>query len=717
MRSRPPLVWRQILVRRPLDEDTALEMMGRVVREATHARVVFELRGDENGVRLLIHADIAVAQQIARLWDAALVDISDRTPVRHARTLVVQPGGRAFAPDVLALSAREVYRAISEARAGEAIALQMVVGPRLRGMTSSADSEPASFLDVVLGRPSARSEPLVIEQLRRKHQAPGFAAVVRLGVTADSPDRAGVLMRRLHASLRRLEAPGVRLVLRGGASRSFNEARLPWWWPTRLTVREAAALSGLPIGDDLPGLPPLHPVQLPPPVSTASGANRFILARATAPGYAQPITLGVDAVLRGIHLLGPVGVGKSDTCTQLALQWINQGNAAAVLEPKRDLCDALVAAISPEQRDRVVYFDVLSEDAVIGLNPLRLNGRPPELVVDSLVSIFSSVLSDVIGVTTRDLLNSALLSLCQYPGATLLMLPLLLSDPRFRRKIVANVAGDVFLQAYWAEFEAKSEQARRHLITPVLTRLRALLLRPSFRRCLGQADPKFDVRHIFDGQKKVLLAPLPKAQLGTQGAALLGSLLLHEVFGAVNERAVVPSEKRHPVMVAVDEWHHFIHGTQDFAEALTLFRGYGAGFVLANQVMAQLGKELRDVVTGTVRSRVYFQLGADDAVSLSRHSPELEAIDLMGLEQFHVYAALYEQGKTQPFASGRTIQLPDPLRDASDVRRDSHRRYGVAPAEVDRAVAALYGATDVGAGDEGRPPPTIGRRPRSSDNT
>ena len=716
MKTSPPLVWRQLITKRPLDEDTALEMVHRVVREATHAHVAFELRRDKNGIRLLVRADAAVARHIGHLWEAVLVEVTDRAPVTEARTLLVQPGNRAFAPDPLTLSTRELYRALTEVRAGEVVALQLVVGPRRRGGTTPADAQPMSLIDALLGRAPSRPEPIVAEQRRQKHYAPGFATVVRLGVVADSADRGRALLRRLHTSVRRLEAPGVRLVLRGGSPQSFNEARRPLWWPAYLTVREATALSGLPIGDELPGLPSLHPVQLAPVVTTAPGKNRLVLAQDTAPGYSRPITIGIDSVLRGIHLLGPVGVGKSDAAAQLALQWIDQGKAGVVLEPKRDLSDAVAARIAPEHRDRVVYFDILSDDAVIGFNPLRLNGRTPELVVDSLVSIFSSVLSDVIGVTTRDLLNNALLSLVQYPGATLLMLPLLLSDPRFRRKVVANVSGDVFLQSYWAEFESKSEQARSHLVAPVLTRLRQLLLRPSFRRCLGQAEPKFDVRQIFGAEKKVLLAPLPKAQLGRQGVALLGSLLLHEVFEAVNERAVVPPEKRHPVMITVDEWHHFIHGTQDFAEALTLFRGYGAGLVLANQVMGQLSKELREVVVGSVRSRVYFQLGADDAAVLSRHAPEVEAVDLMALDQFHVYAALYEQGKTQPFVSGRTIKLPEPISDASDVGRESQRRYGVPPLEVDLAVAELYGAGDSAAGNESRPPPTIGRRPRSSDN-
>ncbi|WP_307320157.1 hypothetical protein [Microbacterium sp. SORGH_AS_0862] len=669
---------------------------------------MIELRGDDHGVRLLIKARVDALSRVAATFDGTLSKAHPREPVNRARAIQPRPSDRAFASDSLEISTRELYRAVSAAKAGEVAAVQVVLGARLGSSTSVAQATSASILAAVLGTKAERLDNLVNTQRLQKARSDGFTASIRLGATADSSDRERALLRRLHSAVRRLEAPGVRLTVRGTSTRSFDRGSFPLWWQ-HLTIREATALSGLPIGDELPGLPTLHPVLLPPPYRTTTEEGRLVLADATAPGVNGTITLGEDAILRGLHILGPVGVGKSDLAANLLVQWIDQGKAALVLEPKVDLSRAVVRRVAPKHRDRIVCFDLLSEDGVIGLNPLRLNGQPLEVVVDSLVNIFSSVLSDVIGVTTRDLLHAALSSLAQYPGATLLMLPLLLADPKFRRKVVSNVAHDVFLQAYWAEFEGKSEQARAHLVSPVLVRLRGLLLRPSFRRSLGQAEPKFDVREVFGEDRRVLLAPLPEAQLGKQGAALLGSLLLHEAFVAIRERALIPAERRHPVMVALDEWHRFTHGAQDFAEALTLFRGYGAGFVLCNQVLSQISRELRDVVTGTVRSRVYFQLGAEDAAMLARHSPEIETTDLMQLEQFNVYAALYEDGRTQGFASGRTIKLPEPLIEASQIRAESQRRFGVPPAEVEREVTALYSGTDP-AVDQGRPPPHIGRR-------
>ncbi|MFV9423267.1 hypothetical protein [Microbacterium sp. S1037] len=711
-----PFVWRELIVKRPMSETVAVEMLRRIANDTSQPRIVLELRGDGDGLRLLLRARVDVVP----LLDAAAVRTRPRDAISVAWTVKPRPANRAFASDPLEASTSEIYRAVSRAREGETAALQLFIGPRHHGSTANDGDAVASptVVDQLFGMRPSRPERVVTDQIHQKRHQPGVAAVIRIGASAATPARERALIRGLHSALRRAEAPGVHLMAEAASGSSFDEAREPWWWSTRLTVREAAALSGLPIGEELPGLPPLHPVQLAPVVDTPTDIRgRVVLAEATAPGVRLPLSLSPDAVLRGVHLLGPVGVGKSDATAQVVVQWVNQGNAALVLEPKVDLSDAVASRIAPEHRDRLVYFDLLSEEGVIGLNPLRLGDQSPELVVDSLVSIFASVLSDVIGVTTRDLLQASLSSLVQYPGATLLMLPLLLSDLKFRRKVVANAAGDVFLQAYWAEFENRSEQARSQLVAPVLTRLRGLILRPSFRRCLGQAEPRFDVRQVLGAEKRVLLAPLPEAQLGRQGVALLGALLLHESFSAIRERAIWPPEQRHPVMFAVDEWHRFTHGNQDFAEALTLFRGWGAGFVLSNQVMSQLSSELRDVVTGTVRSRVYFQLGADDAVALSRHSPELDAIDLMRLEQFHIYAALYEQGRTQPFASGRTIQLPEPLIDPKQVRAEGHRRYGIPPAEVDRAIAELYGADATVPGDEGRPPPAIGRRPRTTDNS
>lgn len=702
MNSRSPFVWRELTMSRPLDEQTVLEGMRRVIDDVSAPRVAFELRGSGRSVRLLLGAQPHVLARVSIAFGSQLsAERAERVAVTTCRSVQPQPSETEFASDPLGHVSKAVYEAVSRAGGDEVAAVQVVLGRRLPATT------PAGLwaVETLLGVPSGG------EQSPSRHPK-RVEAVVRIGTVAATPERRKALMLTVMTALRRSETSGMHLRLRTASSAAFDEARLPWRGVS-LSAREAAALAGFPVGDELAGLPSLHPRILAPRQKLIEpGRGQLIVAETTAPNVNGVLTLDQDAVLRGVHLLGPMGSGKSDAAAQLALQWIQDGKACVVFEPKRDLCNAIAARVAPKQQERVVYVDLQADDTVIGFNPLKLNGRPPELVVDELVSIFVTVLSDVIGVTTRDLLNASLLTLVQYPDATLLMLPLLLSDPHFRRKVVANVAADdVFLQAYWAEFEASSEQARSTLVAPVLRRLRQVLLRKTFRDCLGQAHPKFDVRDVFEQEKKILLVPLPEAQLGKEGVALFGSLMLHAVFGAVRERATAAPEKRHPVMIVVDEWHRFVHRSEGFAEALTLFRGYGAGFVLCNQVLkGQLSPELRDIVLGAVRSHVYFQLGPDDAATVARHDPELTPLDFMKLGQFHIYAALHDHGSTGAFVSGKTIKLPDVTADVDAIRRTSSQRYGQPRSVVAEAIADIYGTASV----PRKPPPghpRVGRRP------
>lgn len=731
--SESNLEWRELFFTRPLDEVTAVEATRRLVDDPSSPVVAFELRAQAGALRLLGGAERHVWARLERTLGVSTVHVAERQPVQTARTVRLSSQDREFATDALDLVAVSVHAALAQTRGDEVLVLQLLLGPHYAGRVAPRETAP-SLTRELLGSARPQTAPALPTATLRKRARPSFGAVVRLGVTAATSERRRALLLGVLGALRRVETAGVRLRLRSEAATRLEDAVVPWRWPLRLSEREAVAFAGWPVGEELPGLPSLHPVPLAPTFPLVGPSRRrIVLAEATAPGTDGVLSLSVDAVLRGVHLLGPIGVGKSDAGAQLARQWIGQGRAAVVLEPKRDLCDQVLGRLSAKEHKRVAYVDLLSPSEVIGFNPLRADGRAPELVADGIVRIFATVLSDVIGVTTRDVLFAAVLTLVRTPGATLLMLPKLLGDAAFRRATVERIAGDVFLAGYWAEFEQLSDGARQSLVGPVLTRLRQILLRPALRNCLGQPNPRFDVRRVFDGQQRVLLVPLLEAQLGRDGVALFGALLLHTVFGAIRERAIMPAADRHPVMVMVDEWHRFIGGGDGFEEALTLFRGWGVGFVLANQVLAQLPPALRSVALGTVRSQVYFQLGYDDASAVARGHDELTATDLMRLDQFHVYAALYESGRTRPFVSGRTLPLPTAIGQIEELRAASSQRYGTPLVEVQRHVDDLYGEarepeggpTDGEPATPATPKPTVnvGRRsprrepPGSTDTT
>ena len=82
-------------------------------------------------------------------------------------------------------------------------------------------------------------------------------------------------------------------------------------------------------------------------------------------------------------------------------------------------------------------------------------------------------------------------------------------------------------------------------IAPDMNKLRPLLLRPELRAIVGQSRRSFDLRHVFT-ERKILLVNLSKGLLGPETSALLGSLVISQLWQAILGRAAIPPERRHP---------------------------------------------------------------------------------------------------------------------------------------------------------------------------
>jgi hypothetical protein len=289
---------------------------------------------------------------------------------------------------------------------------------------------------------------------------------------------------------------------------------------------------------------------------------------------------------------------------------------------------------------------------------------------------------------------------------TLCALPVLLSNPRFRRTAVAALTDEVALKPFWAWFDGLSEGERQQAIAPVMNKLRAFLLRPRMRAVIGQSDPAFDLHSVFT-ERKVLLVSLAKGLIGPEAAALLGSLAVSQLWQAALGRVRISADKRAPVMVYIDEFQDYIHLPTDIADVLAQARGLGMGLTLAHQHLAQLPASLRSAVMANARSRVCFQLGSEDARLIAASSAEIEALDLQGLGRYEVYASLVSRTNVTPFASARTLEPIQPTSDPKELRINSRNRYGHDLATVEAELTALVAG---GATTDDRP---IGRKRRS----
>jgi hypothetical protein len=213
------------------------------------------------------------------------------------------------------------------------------------------------------------------------------------------------------------------------------------------------------------------------------------------------------------------------------------------------------------------------------------------------------------------------------------------------------------------------------------------LLRSDVRAIIGQARPRFELRRVFT-ERKVLLVNLAAGQLGPETSALLGSLVISQLWQAILGRSGVAPEQRHPVMVVLDEFQTYLHLPLDLADALAQARGLGAGFALAHQFMHQLNSEMRSAVLANAQSRIAFRLPSEDARVMAAGSG-LMPEDFQGLGAFEAYAQLVVKAAVQPWCSLRTTAPSELNSDAAAVRAASRQAYGVDRATIEADLQQL----------------------------
>jgi hypothetical protein len=375
------------------------------------------------------------------------------------------------------------------------------------------------------------------------------------------------------------------------------------------------------------------------------------------------------------------------------------GRAVVVIEPRGDLVADLLARVPLTRLGDVVLLDPTDVTRPVGLNPLSPGGRPPELVADQLLGLFHALYAAHWGVRTQDILGAALLSLARTPGMTLAALPVLLTDAGFRRRIVGGLPDDPLgLGGFWRQFESWREAERQNAIAPVMNKLRPLLVRPDLRAIIGQARPRFELRDVFT-ERKVLLVNLAVGQVGPETAALLGSLVIGQLWQAILERAALDRQERHPLMVVLDEFQTYLHLPVDLADALTQARGLGAGFALAHQFLHQLDPAMRAGVLANAQSKIVFRLSHDDARVMAADS-NLEAADFQGLGAFECYGQLVADRAVQPWCSLRTLPPSPELSDPSLVRTTSRLRYGIDRTQIEAELAELVAPRSSGSSSD-----------------
>ena len=485
---------------------------------------------------------------------------------------------RSLRVDDLAGVSRALLTALAHPHKHECVAVQWILGRSLPALAVPNRLEAVgreSWLGALLRAPFGPPPPVDVEvrdAVRVKQSEPGWRAVGRIAVKTSTGSRERQLVGQIIGALRSAEAPGVRFWVGVTNTKRVTTTTVGWRLPLRLNIREVGVVSSFPVG--VTGELPVSMVgsRLMAP-SEAIRRSGLVVGRATYPGREHTLALTPADSLRHIHALGPSGVGKSTLLLNLIVQAMQAGRAVVVIEPKSDLIASTLARIPPERVNDVVLLDPGDSERPVGLNPLALHGRSPELVADQLLGMWHAMYASSWGPRTHDILGASLLTLARTPGMTIAALPRLLTDAGLRRRIVSRIADPIGLGPFWATYESWSEQQRAEAISPSMNKLRPLLLRPEMRAIVGQRHG-FDLRRVFT-ERKILLVDLSKGLLGPETASLLGSIVVSQLWQAILGRVAIAPERRHPVLVVVDEFQDYLRLPLNFADALAQARGLG----------------------------------------------------------------------------------------------------------------------------------------------
>jgi hypothetical protein len=689
------LQWHRLRWPRELDVEH-LVTMSALLATSGGAPVVVETVGRASGVEHRLGLPVARSRAIVEQLRHAvpglgLHALEVRQPVNGSRAIELRLSTplRSVRSQQTAAVSRALLTALALTRPGEELVLQWQLltslPPQSVGSTEHAEPSPMSVADVLMGR-QGRLDSEARQALRVKRELPVWRALGRVAVRADSPAREQALLGEIVAALRLAEAPGVRLFARRCSAGRLDRVGRSWWAPLRLNTAELVAVAGWPVGMTA-GLPVERSGSRLLPPSKAIPARGRVIANATFPGAERPLALSTSDGLRHVHLLGPTGTGKSTLLLNAIVKDVAAGRGVVVIEPKGDLISDVLHRIPDNRADDVILIDPSDEQRPVGLNPLAADHLAAELVADQLLGMFRSLYESSWGPRTNDILGASLLTLARTPGMSLCTLPALLANPQFRQRVVAGLDDPLGLEPFWAAYESWSEAERTAAVAPVMNKVRPFLLRPQLRAILGQSRPRFALRDVF-AERKILLVDLAKGAIGGEAAALLGSLIVAQLWSAALHRTTVARERRAPVFIYIDEFQDYLRLPTDLGEALAQARSLGVGFVLAHQRLGQLNSSTRSALANA-RSRIYFQLAAEDARAVADGT--LTAADFGELPTFEVYAQLVAGGAVQPWCSGRTLPAPPLISDPETVRAASRRQYGVDRRVVDAQLERLTG--------------------------
>lgn len=338
-----------------------------------------------------------------------------------------------------------------------------------------------------------------------------------------------------------------------------------------------------------------------------------------------------------------------------ALDDIQKGYGVCVIDPHSDTVEKIINNI-PEHRKRdVIYFNPANPKTLLGFNPLyNVPAHERHLVASEIVLSLKKIWADSWGPRLEYILRFTILTLLEYPTATLLDIQPLLLDKAFRSLVLQFVSNDHIISFWFNEYDKYTPSFRTEVISSILNKTGVFGANSILKEIVGQ-QRGINLDAIIN-TKQILICNLSKGLLGEDVSVILGSLLTTGIQLAAMRRAQLEEHNRFPFFLYIDEAHSFL--SNSFASMLSEVRKYKVGLFLTHQFLDQLSEDVRSAILGNVGTIICFRLGTADAEVMAKEFYPIFAIeDFINLPRYNIYLKLLIDGAAStPFSATTTSQ-------------------------------------------------------------
>jgi len=424
---------------------------------------------------------------------------------------------------------------------------------------------------------------------------------------------------------------------------SVDEVATLWHMPNK----QLATLRNIAWGKNLLGEPPENlPTFVHTPEDERASLNLF--AKTEFKNQSQIYGILREDRRRHMYAIGKSGTGKSTLLANMIINDLKHNEGLAVVDPHGDLIETVLDYIPRHRINDVIVLDPADPKAVVKLNLFEGGSMVHrELIASGIVAIFQKMYATSWGPRLEYILRNALLTLLEQ-NAKLEDVLRILTDKKYRDKVVENM-DDKVLKNFWEnEFNMMPERLRGEAISPILNKVGQFVTSPLIRNVVNTTTSSFDIEDVMNSGK-ILLVNVSQGKLGEDNSALLGAMIITKIQLAAMSRVYVAEADRRDFFLYIDEFQNF--ATTSFVKILSEARKYRLSLILANQYMAQIPDEVKAAIFGNAGSMVSFILGAQDADWMqkefgNKYTPE----DLVSLGRYQIINKLMIHGQvSHPF--------------------------------------------------------------------